>query len=156
MFEKIAPPLTVLFLLGFISCASFDTELQEDWPEEYFFKTAQQASDRGNLRESLFYYDVYLLRYPQNHTKGIAAEYERAFLFYKMKDYDQAELYFDAILQKYESDPYAYLYPKAYKVLSEKVVAAIEENRVIDALPLFQRGKARRHGLESLEESEES
>jgi outer membrane protein assembly factor BamD (BamD/ComL family) len=154
--RKIILTLTaiLLTLIALNSCATYSTELDEEWSEEYFFKTAQQAFDRGSLSESLFYYEVYLLRYPQNHTKDIAAEYERAYILYKQKKINQSELFFNTILEKYETSPYAYLYPQAYKVLSEKVLAQIEEDRAIKALPFFQRGKARKYGLESLEEEQ--
>ena len=144
----------IAILLTLNSCTTYDTALQEQWSEEYFFKTAQQAFDRGNLSESLFFYEVFLLRYPQNHSKGIAAEYERAYILYKQKKYDQSELFFSTILEKYNSNPYAYLYPQAYRVLSEKIIAQIEEDRAIAALPFFQRGKAKKNGLESLNEDQ--
>ncbi len=147
--------LTAALLLTLASCATYNTNLSEDWTEEQFFTKAQQAADRNELSESLFYYEVYLLRYPQNATKGIAAEYERAYIFYQKKNYDQAETYFKAILNKYETSPYSYLYPKAYRVLSEKVMGSIEEKKAIGELPFFQRGKARRYGIDSLKGEEQ-
>jgi len=146
--------LAVAALLFIISCATYDTNLGDDWTEDQFFTKAQQASDRKNLSEALFYYEVFLLRYPQNNTKGIAAEYERAYIFYQKKDYDLSETYLQAILDKYDNSPYSYLYPQAYRILSEKVMEKIEEKKAIAELPFFQRGKARKYGLESLNKNQ--
>ena len=147
--------LSIAALLLIYSCTTFDASLKEDWTEEQFFKTAQQAYDQDHLNEALFYYEVYLLRYPQSYQKGIAAEYERAYIHYKKKNYSLSRAYLKAILDKYDSSPYAYLYPQAYRVLSEEVLQNLEEQEAISKLPFFQRGRARRFGLESLEKEEE-
>ncbi len=149
MIKKILLSAATILLLN--SCMSYNASLQEDWTEEQFFKTAQQAYDQDHLDEALFYYEVYLLRYPQNYQKGIAAEYERAYIHYKKKDYSQARAYLKGILDKYDSSPYAYLYPQAYRVLSEKVLQELEERDAIRELPFFERGRARKFGIESLE-----
>jgi outer membrane protein assembly factor BamD (BamD/ComL family) len=148
MIKKII--LTVTALLLVFSCTTYDTTLEDNWTEEQFFKTAQQAYDQDDLDSALYFYEVYLLRYPQNYKKGIAAEYERAFILYKQKNYSQSINYFNAILEKYNSSPYAYLYPEAYKILSEKVLENVKNQEAIHALSFYLRGKAKKFGLESL------
>lgn len=148
--------LTILMALMFFSCSTYNTVVEGEWTEEQFFKTAQQAYDNDKYSEALFFYQVYLLRYPQNHSKGIAAEYERAFVLFKQGEYDQSELYFKAILDKYQTSPYAYLYPEAYKVLSERVLANIHEEMAIKELPFFKRSKARKYGIESVLDEDKS
>lgn len=137
--------ITALLLgLLFTSCATGGPPVQEDWNEEMFFKSAQDAFDEDQLDQALYYYDVYLLRYPTNRTKGIAAEYEIAYIHYKWGDYDRAEQLFTILLDRYESDPYAYLYPAAYRVLSEIVMEKIVKLQEIEELPFFRRTAARR------------
>ncbi|MDA3850296.1 MAG: hypothetical protein PF447_03410 [Spirochaetaceae bacterium] len=84
------------------------------------------------------------MRYPENRQKAIAAEYERAFIYYKWEDYNKAEELFNIILNRYEEDPYAYLYPSADKILTEDVLETIKIKKEIAALPFFKRGAALR------------
>jgi hypothetical protein len=47
-------------------------------------------------------------------------EYERAYILYKQKKINQSELFFNTILEKYETSPYAYLYPQPIKSFLKK------------------------------------
>lgn len=155
-YKWLSLPLLIVSL--FLSCRSTDPMVGQDWNEEMFFKSAQESFDEDRLDNALFYYDVYLLRYPTNKQKAIAAEYEKAYIFYKWEEYDTAERYFNIILDRYANDPYAYMYPKAYLVLSEKVLEKIQAKRDIEALPFFQRKAALREfygtGRDETEEPE--
>ncbi|MDC7221233.1 MAG: hypothetical protein PQJ59_14950 [Spirochaetales bacterium] len=153
MIKKII--LTVAAFMLFFSCATYNTHLEDDWTEEQFFKNAQQSYDDNDLDAALFFYEVYLLRFPQNYQKGIAAEYERAFIHYKMKDYELSRTYFNAILEKYNNSPYAYLYPEAYKVLTEKVLIELDKKEAISELPFYLRGRAQKYGIEGIQNDEE-
>lgn len=149
--------LLPLFLVSLLfSCRSTAPMVGEDWNEEMFFKSAQESFDEDRLDNALFYYDVYLLRYPTNKQKAIAAEYEKAYILYKWEEYDRAERYFNILLERYETDPYAYMYPKAYQVLALKVLENIQAKREIQELPFFKRKAALREFYgNSRDESEE-
>ena len=42
------------------------------------------------LEEALFYYEVFLVRFPESHARVVAAEYERAILHKKLGARDLA------------------------------------------------------------------
>lgn len=117
-------PLLLLFLT---SCSTVPITMDETMKEELFFKNAQAAMDENQNNVALYYYEVYLVRYPENHNKTIAAEYERALIYYKTKDYAYSKALFDQILDKYETSPFAMMYPERYKILSEKILVQIDE-----------------------------
>ncbi len=114
----------LLLILG--SCSSAPDQIDSDLPEEVFFKTAQDAMDEDKYNVALYYYEVYLVRYPELHDRTIAAEYERAFIYYKMKDLSYSKNLFLQILDKYESSPFSAQYPERYRILSEKVLEKID------------------------------
>jgi len=121
-----------LLLLPFLvlllnSCASVPTEIDESFKEEVFFKNAQEAMDSNQYNVALYYYEVYLVRYPENHDKTIAAEYEKALIYYKTKDYEYSKALFEQVLERYESSPFAIMFPERYKILSEKILLQIED-----------------------------
>ncbi|OQY35366.1 MAG: hypothetical protein B6241_02430 [Spirochaetaceae bacterium 4572_59] len=117
--------------LALSSCQSTPQIVDQEWTVDQFFKSAQEAIDAGELETALYYYEVFLVRYPENHSKGIAAEYERAMLHKKLKQEELAILEFKAILEKYETSTFVILYPSRYKILSEKVLAGL----IGEALP---------------------
>ncbi|MCP4163361.1 MAG: hypothetical protein GY760_25150 [Deltaproteobacteria bacterium] len=116
-----------LFILFLSSCASAPDKIDYELSEEAFFKSAQKAMDLNQYRLAIYYYEVYLVRYPENHQKTIAAEYERAFIFYKTKDYEYSKVLFNQILDKFENSPFTVLYPERYKTLSETLIGIIDE-----------------------------
>lgn len=109
-----------------VSCQSTPRGVNQGWSEEMFFKQAQQAVDDNQLSTALFYYEVFLVRFPENHAKVIAAEYERAILHKKLGAEDLAIHGLKKILNSYETSSYVILYPPRYKVLAEKVLADLE------------------------------
>jgi len=139
-------PLTIILLLSLFisSCATGMKVVEEDWNEEMFFKSAQEAFDEDDLDRALFYYEVFLVRYPSNRQKSVAAEYEIAYIYYKWEEYGKSKDLFQQILDKYENDPFAYMYPRAYKVLSEKVMEKIDQQLAIQELPFFKRSRGER------------
>ncbi len=118
--------LLLLLSLIAISCQSTPQNVDPDWTEDQFFKSAQDAIDEGELETALFYYEVFLVRYPEDHAKGIAAEYERALIHKKLGAEDLAMTELEQILDKYENSTYVILYPPRYKILSEKVLAELK------------------------------
>ena len=109
-----------------ISCQTTPQRVDPEWTEDQFFKSAQDAIDEGELETALFYYEVFLVRYPEDHAKGIAAEYERALIHKKLGAEDLAVSEFEQILDKYKNSSYVILYPPRYKILSEKVLANLK------------------------------
>ena len=118
--------LILISTLPLLSCRSTPHSVDQEWTEDQFFKSAQDAVDEGDLETALFYYEVFLVRYPENHGKGIAAEYERALLHKKLGNTELAIAEFREILNKYETSTFVILYPTRYKVLTEKVLAVLE------------------------------
>lgn len=119
--------ISIVLTALFLSCTSVPAEMDQDMKEEMFFKNAQEAMDLNRQHLALYYYEVYLVRYPENHHKTIAAEYERALIYYKMKEYDYSRSLFEEVLDKYENSPFAVMYPERYKILSGKILDRIEE-----------------------------
>lgn len=136
--------LTIILLSTFISCRTVAPSIGSDWNEEMFFKSAQVAFDEDDLDASLFYYQVCQLRYPDNLQKTIAAEYEIAFIHYKMEEYEKSKELFEDLLERYDSDPYSYMFPQAYKVLSENVLSNISKWIEIKEMSFFERGSAKK------------
>ena len=122
-FFKYLPLLTLLLLF---SCQTTPRSVDTAWTEDQFFKSAQDSIDEGNLEEALFYYEVFLVRYPEDHAKGIAAEYERALIHKKQGEDETAIREFEEILRKYETSTFVILYPPRYKILAEKVLADLK------------------------------
>ena len=58
-----------VFLLLF-SCSSVPQGVDQSWTEEMFFKQAQEAVDDDHLEEALFYYEVFLVRFPRAMLKS--------------------------------------------------------------------------------------
>lgn len=109
-----------------VSCQSTPKSVSQDWSEEMFFKQAQQAIDNSQLSTALFYYEVFLVRFPESHARVIAAEYERAILHKKLGVEDLAIQELKRVLESYETSSYVILYPPRYKILAEKVLAELE------------------------------
>jgi len=118
--------LLIIASLTLFSCQSIPQSVDQEWTVDQFFKSAQDAIDEGNLKTALFYYEVFLVRYPEDHSKGIAAEYERALIHKKLGNEKLAIAEFKEILNKYETSTFVILYPARYKVLTEKVLAMME------------------------------
>jgi len=109
-----------------MSCESVPKSVDQSWTKEMFFKQAQEAVDNDQLSTALFYYEVFLVRFPEDHAKVIAAEYESAILQKKLGAEDLAINGLKRVLEKYETSTYVILYPPRYKVLAEKVLAELE------------------------------
>lgn len=127
-FVKIILPL--LFVTLFFSCRTVPKEVSQEWEGEDFFVMAQEASDDSAYNVSEYYYQVYIVRYPENHTKIVAAEYEVALIAFKKKKYNDAKFQMEAILEKYKSSPYVAYYDPRYKILAEKIIKKIDVKKL--------------------------
>ena len=112
-----------------VSCAGTRDQISSEWSEEMFFKNAQEAMDENRYKTALYYYEVFLVRYPENRQRVIAAEYERAFIHYKMGDWDTAKAGYEAILRKYDESPYAMLYHPRFRELCQIGLTNIEKQK---------------------------
>jgi outer membrane protein assembly factor BamD (BamD/ComL family) len=90
------------------------------------FQRAQTASDSGDYRRALAYYEGFLAQPSIDRERGAWARYETALLYHKMGDDDTALAKFDELLALYEKDP---TLPEGPKVLAASVKAAILEKR---------------------------
>ncbi len=118
MIRRVLP----LFVLSFVlltSCATIPEGVSPQWTEEMFFKNAQEAMDESRYALAAYYYDVYLVRFPENQQRKIAAEYEKAFIHYKTGNYKKAEDGYKTIISRYDESPYAMLFPPRFKQLCE-------------------------------------
>lgn len=125
--------IKILFLCFLVlSCATTIDSIGDSWTPELFFKNAQEAMDERRYNDALFYYEVFLVRFPENYEKSIAAEYERTFIHYKTGKTKIAEDGFNAILDKYENDIYAVLYPPRFKLLCEIGLKNIKRDKAVN------------------------
>jgi outer membrane protein assembly factor BamD (BamD/ComL family) len=126
-FSGICFGLSACLLVFFSSCKSFDSTVNQEWDGENFFVAAQDASDNDNYDQALFYYQVFLTRYPENFRKVAAAQYEIGFIYYKKGQYKQARQVLEAVLELYATSPYIIYMEERYKTLSEIVIKNIDE-----------------------------
>ena len=157
MLKFISVLLIFFSIILLFSCATMPQTINPEWSGDILFKNAQEAMDNNNLKTALFYYEVFLVRYPENFQKSIAAEYERSFIQYKMKKYDEAEEGFRSILDKYKNSPFAMMYPSRFKTLSEISLENIAKQKYVGNR-LFWRMRekkwAEEHGEELLDTGE--
>ena len=117
--------LTVFFALV-VSCASKPVVIPEDLTAAELVQRAQEASDRNHYNISLQYYQTILERFSFDAEYVFAAEYEIAFIHYKQKKYELSKAGFNDLLDRYNT-PDEELLPPQYKILANKVLAAIAE-----------------------------
>ena len=119
----------VFFLLAALAaCRTTPDSIPEDLSPREFFQRAQEAVvERTDYRTALFYYQTFLERFPEDVQRGVEAEYEIAFIYYKLGETDTAELLFRSLLSKYQREG-AQILPQWPRILSEKLLARITED----------------------------
>ena len=122
------------------SCASSAGSIQQWWTPDLFFKNAQESLDDNKYKDALYYFNVFLIRYPEDRAKIIAAEYEIASIHFKLGRLKSAESQFKAILDKYDNNAYAYFYPPRFQTLSKLGLQNIEKYKKVNG-KLFWRVK---------------
>jgi tetratricopeptide (TPR) repeat protein len=116
--------LAALTVLG--SCTSTGpVDITGLTPAE-IFQRAQAASDNGDFRRSLAYYESFLAQPDIEADRAAWARYETALLYHKMGDDDTALAKFDELLAMYDVNPQL---PEGPKILATDVRAAILEKR---------------------------
>mgnify|MGYP006281485901 CR=1 FL=1 len=119
--------LTILLLpLLLLSCQTELPQIPPDLSQQEFFQRAQDAADENNWPVALHYYETFIDRYPEDEQNVVAAEYEIAFIHYKMGEYRRSRDLFEEILAKYEEDEDGSL--QAWpEILSNKVLKRVNE-----------------------------
>ncbi len=138
--KKITLKIMIFLMPLFIfSCHSIPETVDESWTAEMFFNQAQEASDQGHYSIALFYYEVFLIRYPEDYPKVMAAKYERALLHKRLKAKKLAITELKEILDTYKTSSLISLYPPRYQILAQKVLDSLEgrpvEQRAPDSYP---------------------
>jgi outer membrane protein assembly factor BamD (BamD/ComL family) len=90
------------------------------------FQHAQDASDSGDLRRALAYYEGFLAQPDITAERAVWARYEAALLYHKMGDDDTALGKFDELLAMYETGT---TLPQGPRILATNVKTAILEKR---------------------------
>jgi tetratricopeptide (TPR) repeat protein len=131
-FRVIIPSLCILILLFFVpSCKSVGDPYEQDLAAREYFQKAMEASESGNHRLAIRYYQAFQEKYPEDRDGNIWALYEIGFLHHKMGNYEAALEYFDSVLAVYaesdgsETPPL----PEAPRILAEKVKEKILAER---------------------------
>lgn len=118
---------TLMLSTLILSCAGGPEEIPEDMdPEELFQRGQEAVVDYEDYKTALHYYETFLERYPEDLQNRVIAQYEIAFIYYKMEKYDAAEERFNELLGEYQGEAVRVL-PQWPKVLSEKLLARIAE-----------------------------
>ena len=114
----------------FAACESVPepAEIPEDLTTQEYFQRAQEAVDQRYYETAMVYYETFLARYPDDTENRVAAQYEIAFLHYKMENYDTAKRLFEELLARYEGEEGDDL-PAWPRILAEKLIEKIEEER---------------------------
>ena len=124
---------TALLALFAFSCATTATEVEENLtPGEFFQKGQEATTNFQNYEQALVYYKTFIERYPEQQALIVEAEYEIAFLYYKMGNNAVASDLFSRLLDKYER-PEAAILPAWPKVMSEKILEIINNSETEEA-----------------------
>jgi tetratricopeptide (TPR) repeat protein len=116
-------------LLAVSGCRSVPeiTEIDPDLSPDELFQMAQKAfADEDNYKAAIVYYQAFLDRFPGNISRGVEAEYEMAFIYYKQGKYEESKARFEALIERYEQEG-AEVLPAWPRILAEKVLQSIEE-----------------------------
>ena len=119
--------LTVI-CMGFVclACATGPIVVSDNLTAAELIQRGQEASDKNRYNVSLQYYEALIERFPFDLDNVIAAEYEKAFIYYKQKKYSMAKTGFNDLLERYNT-PDEELLPPKFKILSNIVLSKIEE-----------------------------
>ncbi len=131
-------PLTLLFFLALlVGCYTVPEEVPEGLSQMEIFQLAQQAADNDRWEVTRHYYETFLERYPEDWPNRIAARYEIAVTYYKEGNLDTAERLFQEVLAAYEDPDDERPLPAWPRVLSERLLQKIEEERNLPRARMF-------------------
>lgn len=115
---------SILAALALGSCKSAPPVVTEKLTAAGFFQKAQDASAQDDYELALAYYDAFRAAYPGDRDRNLWADYETAFLWYKLEKYETALQMIDGLLVRYAGEKDL---PAGPKVLAEKVRVKIAE-----------------------------
>lgn len=121
-------PSHLLFLAALalvISCETVPVTIEEGLSPALYFQKAQEALELDHFDTAKLYYETFLQRFPEINTDYIAAEYELAFIDYKIGRYADAKVRFQRLLGYYEQG--IKNLPNWPRTLSTKILAKVEE-----------------------------
>lgn len=129
----------VVFLLSslVLGCSTVPEEVPEGLSQMEIFQLAQEASENDRWEVTRHYYETFLERFPEDWPNRIAARYEIAFTYYKEGDLDTAERLFQDVLAAYEDPDDERPLPAWPRVLSERLLEQIEEERNLPRARMF-------------------
>ena len=115
--------LSLISLALLSSCQTAAPEIPENLSQAEFFQLAQEAAAEERWAIALYYYESYLERFPDDVNGIVAAEYEIAFLNYRMGNNDRAVELFQALIERYETSEESLVeWPR---VLAERLILEI-------------------------------
>ena len=132
---------TFIFLattLLILSCATGPLTIPNDLTPMELIQRGQEASDRNRFSHALQYYEALIDRNPFDIDFICAAEYEIAFIHYKQRKFDLSRSKFNALLARYRA-PGGQLLPPQFEILSNIVLARIDEHEERARMPWFRR-----------------
>ncbi|MFP4563378.1 MAG: hypothetical protein ACLFRY_08700 [Spirochaetia bacterium] len=117
--------IAAIVLVG--ACKSGPVPLDEEVTPSEVFQLAQEAAiDKRDYETALHYYRQIDVLFPDDEESKIIADYEIAFLHYKLGNPDEAKEGFEAIVARYQEEDAGSL-PPWPPVLAEKLLVKIEE-----------------------------
>ncbi|MBI9106145.1 MAG: tetratricopeptide repeat protein [Spirochaetales bacterium] len=119
---------TIILGIALITaCTTTGTEIEDNLSPGEFFQRAQSASvEFSDYQKAMLYYKTFIERYPSEQILIMEAEYEIAFLYYKMGDFATSSELFTKIIDRYKQ-PEAAILPSWPEVLSKKILGIIQE-----------------------------
>ena len=124
--------ILLLFMLTFSCQTTLQSIPQDMTPSEFFQKAQAAVVERNDYETALKYYQTFLERFPDDVQKTVEAEYEIAFIYYKLEDFDSARSGFTTLLDKYAAEGSEIL-PQWPKILSEKVLSGMDSGDPVTA-----------------------
>ena len=111
-------------------CVTASPELAEGLTPAEYFQRAQEATAQNDYGLALRWYAAFRERFaddpsPQQMARLVWAEYETAFLHYKMGDDETALRLLHALVRSYEQ-PAAAAYPDGPRVLALRVITELD------------------------------
>lgn len=126
--KRILPLLVVVAGVSSLlaACMTVPKEIPTTLGQSEYFQTAQQYSDKGNYKAALFYYETYIKRFPNDAAHIAEAQYEIAFIYFKMNDYKTSKELFTQLVDRYKQ-PGSDALPRWPLVLANKLILIIDQ-----------------------------
>ncbi len=123
----------LLLPLLFAMCRTTPETIPEGLDPKELFQRAQEAVvERNDYETALSYYRTFLERYPDDVQRVVEAEYEIAFIHYKLGEYETARRQLNELIARYESDQ-SQILPQWPLILSRKVLEKIDEKTAAES-----------------------